>query len=85
MDKEDIHVEVEKGIVTLGAVVKQSETSTSDEKVQYSERYIGSIERSFALPYAVDDARAKATHKNGVLTLTVPKTDATGKKKIAID
>lgn len=85
VDKEDIHVEVEKGIVTIGAVVKQSETSTDDEKVLHSERYFGSIERSFALPCAVDDTKAKAAYKNGVLTLTVPKTDANGKNKIVID
>ena len=38
-----------------------------------SERYYGSVARSFQLPADIDAAQAKAKHDNGILTLTLPK------------
>ncbi len=85
VDKKDIHVEVENGIATIRAEVKQSETRTDDEKVLHSERYFGAVQRSFTLPCAVDESKAKAAYENGILTLTVPKADRSGTRKITID
>lgn len=85
VEKDDIHVEVENGIVTIRAEVKQSETRTDKEKVLHSERYYGSVQRSFTLPCAVDDAQVKAAYKNGVLTITIAKASPNGTRKIAIE
>lgn len=73
VDKDDIHVTIEGNVVTLRAEVKQQDTQTSDEKVLRSERYFGSVARSFQLPADIDDSRAKAKYDAGVLTLTLPK------------
>lgn len=85
VDKENIHVDVDHGIVTIRAEVKQYDADTEDEKVLHSERYFGAVERSFNLPCPVDEDKAKATYDKGVLTLTLPKKSPGGTKKIAVD
>jgi len=59
--------------VTMRAEVQQQDEKKEGEKVLRSERYFGSVARSFQLPMEVDAAKAKARYKNGVLTLTLPK------------
>ena len=85
VDKENIHVDVDHGIVTIRAEVKQYDADTEDDKVLHSERYFGAVERSFNLPCPVDEDKAKATYDKGVLTLTLPKKSPGGTKKIAVD
>ena len=54
---------------------------------RFSERYYGRFERSIALPFEVEEEKAEASFKNGVLTVTIPKS-ATAKdtaKRIAIN
>lgn len=71
--KEDIHVSVEGNVVSLRAEVRQLDQKTEGEKVLRSERYYGSVARSFQLPADIDAAQAKARYDNGILTLTLPK------------
>lgn len=85
VSKEDIHVSLEGGIVTLSAEVKQEDRQTRDEKVLRSERYFGSVSRSFQLPQEVDAGGAKAKYENGVLTLVLPKKAAATSRRLAID
>lgn len=83
--KEDIHVSVDGNVVTLRAEVKQLDTQSKDEKVLRSERYFGSVARSFQLPAEIDQAQAKAKYDNGVLTLTLPKRTGGNAQRLAID
>jgi len=78
VSKDDIHVTIDGNVVTLRAEVKQHDTQTADEKVLRSERYFGSVARSFQLPVDVDEGRAKAKYDAGVLTLTLPKKSGGG-------
>ena len=71
--KEDIHIDVEGGNVTLRAELKQEKVEKEKEKVIYSERISGMVSRSFSLPGEVDEQRAKAEYRDGVLRLTLPK------------
>ena len=70
--KEDIHVSVEGNVVSLRAEVRQLDQKTEGEKVLRSERYYGSVARSFQLPADIDAAQAKAKYDNRILTLTLP-------------
>lgn len=76
--KEDIHVVLDGNTVTLSAEVKQQDATTKDEKVLRSERYFGSVSRSFQLPLDIDRDASKAKFENGVLTLTLAKKKAGG-------
>ncbi|MCB2033528.1 MAG: Hsp20/alpha crystallin family protein, partial [Ottowia sp.] len=85
VNKEDIHVSIDGGVVTLRAEVKQHDSEASGEKVLRSERYYGSVARSFQLPQEVDQAGAKAKYENGVLLLTLPKKQASGAQRLNIE
>lgn len=71
--KEDIHVEVHGALVTLRAEVKQQDSQNQDERVLRSERYYGSVSRSFELPTEIDAAETTAKFADGILTLQLPK------------
>lgn len=84
--KDDIQVTVDGNVVTLRAEVRQQDSQTSDEKSLRSERYFGSVARSFQLPVDIDNSQAKAKFDNGVLSLTLPKKQgSSGGHQLAID
>ena len=83
--KEDIQVSIEGNVVSLRAEVRQHDQKTEGEKVLRSERYFGSVARSFQLPVDVDAAQAKAKYDNGVLTLTLPKKQGGSAQRRSID
>ena len=83
--KEDIHVSLEGNVVSLRAEVRQHDQQTDGEKVLRSERYFGQVARSFALPADVDASQAKAKYDNGVLTLTLPKKQASNSQRLHIE
>lgn len=83
--KEDIQVSLDGNVVTLRAEVKQQDSQTKDEKVLRSERYFGSVSRSFQLPMDVDQSESRAKYDNGVLTLTLLKKQGGKTQRLAID
>jgi HSP20 family protein len=71
-EAKDIDVSVEDGTLRIRGEKKYEREE--NEKGQYRmERSYGSFERAIPLPVEVDEARAKAEFKNGVLRLTLPK------------
>ncbi|MDO4796195.1 MAG: Hsp20/alpha crystallin family protein [Brachymonas sp.] len=83
--KEDIHVSIDGNTVTLQAEVKQHDKQTDGEHVLRSERYFGSVSRSFQLPVEIDEAAAKAKYENGVLLLTLPKKVSRTPQKLIVE
>lgn len=79
VDKDDIHVDVKDGYLTVRGEKKREHSEEKDGH-SYSERFYGSFERSFRLPRdtSVDEIEAKL--ENGVLTLTVPVAEKEPKK-----
>lgn len=82
--KEDIHVSIDGAEVTLEAEVKREKEVTKDERVLHSERVFGKVTRSFTLPQEVDETKAEAKFRDGVLELTLPKKAAAQRKQISI-
>jgi len=72
--KEDVNVEVSDGVVTIHGE-KKSEREEKKEKQRYVERRYGSFSRAFTLPVNADADRLAASFADGVLTLTIPKTE----------
>jgi HSP20 family protein len=85
VSKEDIHVVIDGPVVTLRAEVKQQDSRTQDEKVLRTERYYGSVARSFQLASDIDNEKSKAKYENGVLTLTLPKKAALAGQRLNIE
>ena len=73
VSKDDIKVSVEGNQVSLSAEVKKEKEEKEGAKVIRSERYYGSVSRSFTLDESVDPSAAVAKYDNGVLQLTLPK------------
>ncbi|PWW48817.1 Hsp20/alpha crystallin family protein [Melaminivora alkalimesophila] len=83
--KEDIHVSVDGNIVTLSAEVRQRDEKTEGEKVLRSERYYGSVSRSFQLPAELDPEGCQAKYEHGVLTLNLAKKQGGRGQRLAIE
>jgi len=73
LDEKDVEITVEDGALTLRGE-KRSEVEDKDRG--YTERSYGRFERRIGLPQGIDRDQAGATFRNGVLTVTLPKTDA---------
>jgi len=72
VESKDIDVSVEDGMLTIKGEKKYEREEK--EKGQYRmERSYGSFERAIELPAEVDESKAKAEFKKGVLRLTLPK------------
>lgn len=84
VNKEDIHVAIDQGFVTLQAEIMQHDSDSKDDKMLRSERYYGSVSRSFQLPSDVDASKAKATYERGILTLVLPKKAGRGVTHLTI-
>jgi HSP20 family protein len=82
--KEDIQVTIDGAQVTLAAEVKREKEASQDERVLHTERVYGKVSRSFTLPQEVDEGKAEAKFKDGVLELTLPKKAAAARKQVTI-
>ena len=82
--KDDIQVSIDGNRVAISAEVKRESEQKEGERVLRSERYFGSVARSFALASEVDEDKSGARYENGVRTLTLPKTAAPAAKRLAI-
>ena len=82
--KEDIQVTIDGSQVTLAAEVKREKEASQDERVLHAERVYGKVSRSFTLPQEVDEAKAEAKFRDGVLELKLPKKAAAQRKQISI-
>jgi HSP20 family protein len=83
IDKKDLNVTITEDSLTISGEKKQEEKV---EKKDYHriERTHGSFNRSFRLPDNVNGEKAKATFKDGVLEVRIPKTKGAKSKKIEI-
>ncbi|EJC64556.1 Hsp20/alpha crystallin family protein [Rhizobium leguminosarum] len=83
LEEKDIEVLLNDGVLTLKGE-KHSETEDKDR--QFSERYYGRFERRIPLGAEVKEDNIDARFKNGVLTVTLPKSEQAQSqvKRIAI-
>ena len=82
--KEDIQVTIDGAEITLAAEIKREKEVADDERVLHTERTFGKVSRSFTLPQEVDEAKAEAKFRDGVLELKLPKKAAAQRKQISI-
>ena len=73
MEENDIEVNVYDDVLTIKGEKKEAkEEKKKDHYV--SERHYGSFHRSFHIPDSIDANKIEAIFKNGLLTVTLPKT-----------
>lgn len=85
LDENNVEVKFADGLLTIKGE-KREEKEEKKKDYYLSERRFGSFQRSFQLPDTVDADKIEARFKNGVLTVTLPKSPEAQKreKKIAI-
>lgn len=84
VSKEDIELSITKDTLALKGEVKREE-EVKEEDYYVNERAYGTFSRTVALPVEVDSERAKATFKNGILELVIPKREEAKPKEIKIE
>ena len=83
LDVKDIDVRLANGMLTIkGEKREEKEEKTKDRYV--SERRYGSFRRSLQVPGGVDADKIESSFKNGVLTVTLPKSPEAQKKQKTI-
>jgi HSP20 family protein len=82
--KDDINIEVDGGVVSISAEVKNERDVKDNGKVLRNERYFGRAVRQFSLAQDVDEAKADAKYENGVLELLLPKKAGGKAKRLAV-
>jgi len=75
MDQKDIRISLQENLLTITGE-KRREKEETEERYYRVERSYGAFTRGVRLPVAVDGSRVVATFKNGLLTVTLPKTPA---------
>lgn len=74
IDKSDVEVSYTDALLTIQGTTKQEKVETK-EGYYRSERQYGSFYRTLTVPQSIDFEKAKVAFKNGVLTITLPKSD----------
>ena len=84
VNEKDIRLSITGDLLTIqGERQWSDETRAADHYRQ--ERWFGKFERALSLPIPVETGQVKATYRDGVLTVKLPKTESVKPKEIKID
>ncbi len=78
-NKDNIKISVEDGYLTVQASIDSNHEEKEDGKFVRRERYMGSCSRSFYVGEDVKSEDIKASFKNGILNLEIPKIEESKK------
>jgi HSP20 family protein len=83
IEPKDLDVSLNDGILTVKGEKKQ-ESEEKEENYHRIERHYGSFQRSFRLPENINREKLDASYKDGILKLTLPKSEQSEVKKIEV-
>ena len=84
MKKEDLDIALQGNTLTISGERKHEEEKKEGENYR-SERYFGRFQRSLTLPAPVDARKIQASYKDGILTITLPKSEEAKPKQIPVN
>lgn len=85
VDPDNIEIELDDYSISIkGQREEKLETKDEGKQMHMVEHSYGSYYRSFTLPENIDADNISAEYKNGILTIDIPKTQDTNKRKISI-
>jgi HSP20 family protein len=82
--RENVDIQIDNNVLTISGTVNRT-NEVKEENLHRSERFVGRFQRSISLPCHVNNEGTKASYKNGVLEIRMPKTQMESKKKVDID
>ncbi len=80
---EDVKLSLENNLLTIRGEKKQ-EAEVRNERVHRYERSYGTFERAFVLPSTVDGEEISAEYRDGILTVSVPKSERARPREIPV-
>jgi HSP20 family protein len=83
MKKEDIEVSLHQDSLSISGE-RKSDTKSEEAEVYRAERFFGRFQRTITLPTDVAGDKVKANYKDGILTITLPKTEEAKPKQIDV-
>ncbi len=84
MEAKDLDIEVTETSIDISGE-RKSESKTKAKGMVRSEFSYGKFERVIPLPAHIQNDRVEAEYKNGILTLTLPKTEAEKHKIVKVE
>lgn len=75
-EKENIKINIADGYLTVHAVSSKNSSEKEEGKFVRKERYLGECSRSFYIGDDVNEDSIKASFKNGILKVEIPKKEA---------
>ena len=84
MNREDIELTVTQDRINIKAQKREEVKEEKEDQRYYQSKYAG-FSRSIPLPVGVKQDEVKATYKNGVLEITLPKKEVTESKNVRIE
>ena len=75
-EKENIKINIADGYLTIHAVSSKNSSEKEEGKFVRKERYLGECSRSFYIGDDVNEDSIKASFKNGILKVEIPKKEA---------
>ena len=86
VSREDVKLKITNNVLTLSGERKsEKQEGAEGESYHRFERTYGSFTRSFSLPVAVEEEQVSASFKDGVLTVTLPKSRKALPKEIEVN
>lgn len=83
INQKEIDVKIDNNILTIKGK-KEDIKEEKEKNYHLRERYYGAFQRSISLPNNIEPEKIKASFENGVLNISVPKSDKRAPKKIEI-
>lgn len=83
VEKQDVSVEIKDGILTIKGE-RKADTSVNEQSYYRRERTCGSFQRNFTLRNMVAPDQIKASFKNGVLKVQIPKPEEEKPKQVNV-
>lgn len=83
MRRDEIKVSVQNGTLTVSGSRSRENTENAKGYTRF-ERSYGSFTRTFQVPNSIDAKRIEASYKDGVLSLTLPKSEEARPKEIEV-
>lgn len=83
LSREEIDLRVENGVLTLSGE-RRRDAALSEGTRRRLERVHGTFTRRFTLPPSVDAGKIEASHRDGVLEIRLPKSEASKPKRVEI-
>jgi HSP20 family protein len=83
LSKDDVKLAIENRVLTISGE-KKYERKEADHNVHIQETAYGEFSRSFNLGDGIDETKIKADYKDGILTVTLPKSEKAVARQIEI-